>query len=385
MRNNFLLHNFFYTGKVMSYALLSMVFVFFGQVNAHEIQPAIVSISAEGDQLNVEVELSLEAVLAGVDLAEIANTQESENEDDYNRLRALSVAELESYARDNWRGIQDKIYLSFNDNKTKVNLNSIDITAQTNVELARLSVLKMAADIPFDARTFQFGWSSELGLMVLRRTDLENGFAGYVEPGDLSPPLEISAQDDVSNLGMFAQFIPVGFDHIIPKGVDHILFVVGLFLFSTQLRPLLWQVSAFTLAHTITLALASLKIIEIPASIVEPLIAISIAYVAIENIFVTKISFRRPLVIFGFGLLHGLGFASVLADFGLPGAGFVAALIGFNVGVEVGQLAIIAICFFGFGLWFRNKDWYRSVIVVPVSLLIAAIGIWWAFERIFLT
>lgn len=369
----------------MSYALLSMVFVFFGQVNAHEIQPAIVSISAEGDQLNIEVELSLEAVLAGVDLAEIANTQESENEDDYNRLRALSVAELEAYARDNWRGIQDKILLSFNDKKSKVNLNSIDITPQTNVELARLSVLKMAADIPFDARTFQFGWSPELGLMVLRRTDLENGFAGYVEPGDLSPPLEISAQDDVSNLGMFAQFIPVGFDHIIPKGVDHILFVVGLFLFSTQLRPLLWQVSAFTLAHTITLALASLKIIEIPASIVEPLIAISIAYVAIENIFVTKISIRRPLVIFGFGLLHGLGFASVLADFGLPGAGFVAALIGFNVGVEVGQLAIIAICFFGFGLWFRNKDWYRSVIVIPISLFIAAVGLWWAFERIFLT
>lgn len=385
MRNNFLLHKIFYTGKVMSYALLSMVFVFFGQVNAHEIQPAIVSISAEGDQLNIEVELSLEAVLAGVDLAEIANTQESENEDDYNRLRALSVAELEAYARDNWRGIQDKIYLSFNGKKSKVNLNAIDISPQTNVELARLSVLKMAADIPFDARTFQFGWSSELGLMVLRRTDLENGFAGYVEPGDLSPPLEISAQDDVSNLGMFAQFIPVGFDHIIPKGVDHILFVVGLFLFSTQLRPLLWQVSAFTLAHTITLALASLKIIEIPASIVEPLIAISIAYVAIENIFVTKISFRRPLVIFGFGLLHGLGFASVLADFGLPGAGFVAALIGFNVGVEVGQLAIIAICFFGFGLWFRNKDWYRSVIVVPVSMFIAAVGLWWAFERIFLT
>jgi len=385
VRNNFLLHKFFYTGKVMSYALLSMVFVFFGQVNAHEIQPAIVSISADGDQLKIEVELSLEAVLAGVDLAEIANTQESENEDDYNRLRALSVAELEAYARDNWRGIQDKIFLSFNDKKTKVNLNSIDITPQTNVELARLSVLKMAADIPFDARTFQFGWSSELGLMVLRRTDLENGFAGYVEPGDLSPPLEISAQDDVSNLGMFAQFIPVGFDHIIPKGVDHILFVVGLFLFSTQLRPLLWQVSAFTLAHTITLALASLKIIEIPASIVEPLIAISIAYVAIENIFVTKISFRRPLVIFGFGLLHGLGFASVLADFGLPGAGFVAALIGFNVGVEVGQLAIIAICFFGFGLWFRNKDWYRSVIVIPISMFIAAVGLWWAFERIFLT
>lgn len=384
MRNNSGFHGIFHIGRVISFALLSMFFVFSAQVNAHEIQPAIVSIEVEGDALNIEVELSLEAVLAGVDLSETADTSASENEDEYNRLRSLSTEELEALARSKWGSTSQDLYINFNDKTAKVDLNSINVTQQDDEEISRLSLLKMSANIPNGAQEFQFGWASELGLMVLRRTDQENGFAGYVEPGEMSPPLQLSAQEVMTNLQLFMQFIPVGFDHITPKGLDHILFVIGLFLFSTQFRPLFWQISAFTLAHTITLALATLNIVTVSASIVEPLIAISIAYVAIENIFVTKISMRRPLIIFGFGLLHGLGFASVLSDFGLPGAGFVAALIGFNVGVEIGQLTVIAVCFLGMAYWLRDKDWYRTLIVIPLSIAIAVIGLWWAFERVFL-
>ena len=179
-------------------------------------------------------------------------------------------------------------------------------------------------------------------------------------------------------------YIPVGFDHILPKGLDHILFVLGLFFLSIYLRPLLWQITAFTLAHTVTLALGAMGWVTVPAGIVEPLIAASIVYVAIENLFMSGLSRWRPFVIFGFGLLHGLGFASVLGEFGIPDDQFFAALIAFNIGVEFGQLTVIAAAFLAVGLWFRHKDWYRARISVPASLLIAAVGAYWFIERVFL-
>ena len=140
----------------------------------------------------------------------------------------------------------------------------------------------------------------------------------------------------------------------------------------------------FTLAHTVTLALGSLGWIAIPGSIVEPLIAASIVYVAIENVFTQTLRPSRTLVIFGFGLLHGLGFASVLGDFGLPGNSFVPALIGFNVGVELGQLTVVAIAYFGIALWCRNHPDYRQWVTIPASIIIGLIGAWWFVERVFL-
>ncbi len=181
---------------------------------------------------------------------------------------------------------------------------------------------------------------------------------------------------------VFEAYIPIGFDHILPKGLDHILFVLGLFLLAARLRPLLWQVTAFTAAHTITLALASLGWVSVPSGIVEPLIAASICYVALENVFMDHLSPWRPFVVFGFGLLHGLGFASVLGEFGLPQAEFIPALLGFNVGVELGQLTVIALAFLSVGIWFRSKPWYRARVTVPASLAIAAVGAFWLVQRV---
>ena len=179
----------------------------------------------------------------------------------------------------------------------------------------------------------------------------------------------------------FINYIQVGFVHIIPKGLDHILFVVGLFLLSTQLRPLLIQITSFTLAHSVTLALSIYGIVSVPSSIVEPLIAASIIYVCIENIFAEKLSRWRPLIIFLFGLLHGLGFASVLKEIGLASDNFATSLIAFNVGVELGQLSVIAACFLLVGIWFRHKPWYRQRITIPASVLIAIIAGFWLVER----
>jgi hydrogenase/urease accessory protein HupE len=178
------------------------------------------------------------------------------------------------------------------------------------------------------------------------------------------------------------RFLKLGFTHILPEGLDHILFVLGLFFFSTLFRPLLLQVTAFTIAHSITLGLSLLGIFSLPSRLVEPLIALSIAVVALENIFFRKMRPSRLLIVFGFGLVHGLGFAGVLKGLGLPENQFLKVLISFNLGVEGGQLAVIALAAAMTG-WMWKKPWYFKRVVVPASALIAAIGLYWFVQRIF--
>ena len=179
-------------------------------------------------------------------------------------------------------------------------------------------------------------------------------------------------------------YVYQGFVHIIPRGLDHILFVLALLLFAKSRAVLLWQVSAFTLAHTITLALGIYGIVEVSSAIVEPLIALSIVYVALENIHRAKsntLSHTRMPVIFAFGLLHGLGFASVLADVGLPQSQYALSLIAFNIGVELGQLTVIALAFICL-LPFRNKSWYQTRLVKNLNGAIAIMATYWLFERL---
>ena len=194
--------------------------------------------------------------------------------------------------------------------------------------------------------------------------------------------MEVTEPGAASVWQVIAMYVPLGFTHIVPEGLDHILFVLGLFLLSLRIRPLLSQVTAFTIAHSITLGLSIYGLVRVPPSIVEPAIAVSIAYVAIENLFVRKYTRWRTAVVFGFGLIHGMGFAGVLRDMGLPRAQFVPALVSFNVGVELGQLAVLLTAFLALGVWFGAKAWYRARITVPASVLIALVGMFWAVQRI---
>ena len=116
------------------------------------------------------------------------------------------------------------------------------------------------------------------------------------------------------------QYLQLGFVHIVPEGLDHILFVLGIFLLTTRLRPILVQVTAFTIAHSVTLGLTMYGVVALRPRIVEPLIALSVAYVAIENIVTSKLTPWRPAVVFCFGLLHGMGFAGVLGELGCRAA-----------------------------------------------------------------
>ena len=178
----------------------------------------------------------------------------------------------------------------------------------------------------------------------------------------------------------FWLYTQAGFEHIIPKGLDHILFVLGLYFSSLLFIKLLWQVTAFTLAHSITLGLAALGFVTVPGAIVEPLIALSIVWIALENCLFKQTARWRPVLVFGFGLLHGLGFASVLQDYGLPKGDLVPSLLAFNLGVEFGQLAVLFAAFC-ITIWFRQKHWYRVAFQIPVSIIIGFVGLWWFIER----
>lgn len=178
-------------------------------------------------------------------------------------------------------------------------------------------------------------------------------------------------------------YIKLGFLHIIPLGLDHILFIVSLCLLNTKLKSVIWQATAFTVAHSITLALSMQNIITLPAEVVEPIIALSIFFLAVENLLLTQLKPWRIVVVFIFGLIHGLGFASALNEIGLPRNKFISSIISFNVGVELGQIAIIALIFGLIIYPFGNKSWYRKGIVFPVSILIALMAAYWTIERVF--
>lgn len=179
----------------------------------------------------------------------------------------------------------------------------------------------------------------------------------------------------------FVGFFRYGFVHVLPLGLDHILFVLGLFLLSRSWKPVLVQVTAFTLAHSVTLGLAAAGLINIPASIVEPIIALSIAAIALENIFHPEYTRWRLLIVLIFGSIHGLGFATGLAEKPIPQNSFLTALTGFNLGVEAAQLAIIGLAF-GATFWLKDETKYRRWVVIPASVCIALAGLFWAYERL---
>lgn len=178
-------------------------------------------------------------------------------------------------------------------------------------------------------------------------------------------------------------YLKLGFLHILPLGFDHILFVLSLFLLSPRLKPILFQSLTFTVAHSVTLGLAIYGVISPPGAVIEPVIALSIMFVALQNIRTKKLKPARIAVVFLFGLVHGMGFAGALKDLGLPHDSFLTALVMFNLGVELGQVTVILLAFFLIGKWFGHKPYYHRYIVVPLSIIISLVAAFWTVQRIF--
>jgi len=204
---------------------------------------------------------------------------------------------------------------------------------------------------------------------------------GHAAPLPGTSPDAVGQKADSGDLGaIFTSEVKRGFLHVLPLGLDHVLFVLGLFLMTRKWKPLLFQVTTFTLAHTLTLWLASAGWVSLPPHVVEPVIAASIVFVALENLIRREYSHWRLLVVFIFGLIHGLGFAGVMATRLDSTGSLVVGLLGINIGVEIGQLAIIAIAFVA-TCWIANEEKYRKFVVVPGSIFIALAGVWWVVER----
>lgn len=177
-------------------------------------------------------------------------------------------------------------------------------------------------------------------------------------------------------------YLKLGVEHIIPQGFDHILFITALCLLNNKLKTILWQATAFTVAHCLTLGLSAAGFISLPSTVVEPIIAASIVFVAVENILTTQLKSWRVVIVFCFGLIHGLGFAAALNEIGLPRNSFLKSILSFNLGVEIGQIIVI-LMIFGFIIYpFGTKPWYRQRIVYPLSIAIALIALYWTVKRI---
>lgn len=212
--------------------------------------------------------------------------------------------------------------------------------------------------------------SSGMSAAILEKTSTAGGDADNVV-----------SEETYQQPNYFNSWVISGFRHVVPLGLDHLLFILGLFLLVPKLKPLLGQSLLFTFAHSITLALTVFGILSFPIRLIEILIAASIAWIGIENVIVKRLKPSRLGVIFIFGLLHGMGFASVLGEklANYPDENLILPLVGFNLGVELAQVSVLIIAFLV--LWpFRR---FTPQVRVVGSLLVAAAGLFWMFERIF--
>lgn len=260
-----------------------------------------------------------------------------------------------------------------------------ELQSPDDASLPAFVELRATGAIPDHARTVSWRYDLTYATYALMLADGDDAepIAHWLQGDIASRSFPIGAHAaPPTRLAIALQYLQLGFTHIVPEGLDHILFVLGIFLLTTKLKPILVQVTAFTIAHSVTLGLTMYGIVALSPRIVEPLIALSIAYVAIENIVTPKLTPWRPTIVFCFGLVHGMGFASALAELQLPRGEILPALISFNVGIELAQLSVIAVAYFAVAHWIGDKSWYRSRFVIPASALIAATGLFWAVQRI---
>lgn len=385
--------------------LLCLGICLFGQLSrADVVKPALIEINVSTDgQVDIEVRASIEALLTGIN-AQYKNTTEAPTAKEYDAFRKMSPAEL-AQAFDTFRTeLLNNIHLrarqeSVLDRFTKtptireldLSVDKVNIPLPGYTKVPRISTIHLHARLPENSIALQWYYPVRFGDNAVRVRQIDEvnqqwhwsswQWLKKDESSDWFSLTEVVTKPSVTSV--MVDYIVLGFEHIVPGGMDHILFILGIFLLATRPKPLLWQVTMFTLAHTITLGLSVNQVISLPPSIVQPLIAVSIAYVAVENIFSSQLHRSRLFLVFAFGLLHGLGFAGALSDFGMPKDDFITALVSFNIGVELGQLAVISTAFLALRIWFKDEKRYRSMIVIPLSAIISLIGLYWTFERIF--
>jgi hydrogenase/urease accessory protein HupE len=378
---------------ILRLCLFCAGFVTSPSISADVVKPALIEISAhKTGRVELEIRASIEALLTGIN-ATYKNTKDAPNADIYDELRALRADELEQkfgqFDAEFLEAIQLRAHTPEGSVLIPLAILKIDIPEPGYTQVPRISTLWLKGELPENATAISLTYPTRFSdyAVRVRQVDLEAekwhwSSWEWIKTERESRSFSLSEiYAEKTAIEIIIEFTQLGFLHILPRGLDHILFILGLFLFSRSLRPLLWQVTMFTLAHTVTLGLATAGYIELSPRIVEPLIALSIAYVGFENVFSTQLHRHRLILVFAFGLLHGMGFASVLAEFELPKDAFFTSLLSFNVGVELGQLAVITLAWSLLG-WFTKSPVYRRIVTIPGSLIIGVTGTIWTIERL---
>lgn len=377
----------FFLTTLLSLSLALLVQI--ATAGAHELRPAIIDVGIlddAPDHLTINLTFSGEAFLAGIDLSAVSNTDDSASSGLYDELRALPPARLADQVASSFAALTGKVTVMSAGQPRQLELVAIDVADEADLGLARDTKLELRSALPEPGEAISVRWPSAMGALLIRQTGRGSNpeYSDYLPNGGTSQAFTLDQAQPVPLTSVIGKYIHSGIIHIVPAGLDHILFVVGLLAYGLSGRGLVFQVSLFTVAHTITLAAASLGWITIPGSIVEPLIALSIAWIGVENIIRKpgRLAASRSAIVFAFGLLHGLGFASVLADFGLPQSAFIVGLLSFNVGVEIGQLMIVVPVFFLLKSLRLTNMQFRRGFQIPVSAVISAIGLFWFLERV---
>ena len=359
-------------------------------VSADVVKPALVEISVYTDErVEIEIRTSVEALLTEIN-GRFRNTTESPNAEAYDRFREMSADDLTMAFRSFHDRLLNGVQLAVDGKAVPLQIAAVDIPPPGYTKVPRASVIFLEGHIPRDALALTWYYPLAFGDQAVRVRQVNEDTNQWHwsahqwiredRPTDPFSLTEIFGQP--SQIKVMNTYVEAGFFHIVPRGWDHMLFIMGIFLMTLKLKPLIWQATMFTLAHSITLTAGVFEWIRLPVAIVEPLIALSIAYVAIENLFLKRMSRLRLPVVFAFGLLHGLGFASMLTDFGLPEGAYIQALLWFNVGVEFGQLAVLFAGYFVLSIWFSRESTFRRWVTLPGSVIIGWIGVSWCYDRI---
>ncbi len=359
----------------MKRLLLAALLLVASGAGAHEIGTTQVHLTVHrNDTWSAEITTGPQAL---VNKLEVEAGEPRSSSLDADALRANLAAFAGAIAR--------HVHLKFDGTPAPVRIAVARLELPADITLPSFVVLQATGPVPAQARTLTWAYDlsySTYGLMF-GAEGAESPVTVWLEGDEESRAFPVDAHvTPPTRLQIVEQYLLLGFEHILPQGLDHILFVLGIFLLTTKLRPILTQVTAFTLAHSLTLGLTMYGIISLSPRIVEPLIALSIAYVAIENIFTPQLTPWRPILVFAFGLLHGMGFAEALRELDLPRSEVIPALVSFNSGIELAQLTIIAVAFLAVAAWHRDKTWYRPCFVVPGSAAIAATGLFWTVQRV---
>jgi hypothetical protein len=359
--------------------IFMILYCLYGNIFADNIKPSLIEVEFRDNIIKLSMSLNLEALMSKINPQDILSTN-STNSDKYDDFRGLDTKELFDKYLFFQKEFLEKISLKFDNKKVDLVLldhifdkSAIDNKARDSILIYQIKYNKIPSSIEWDF--------TDYGLNAIRYKVLDKwSLWVWVNNKDTTKISLINIQKK-SFIDRVKRFIFIGYSHVIPLGFDHILFIIGMALSSFIFRDLLILVSVFTFAHSLTLGLSMLDIINISSIIVEPLIALSIAYIAFENIYFRTQIYKKSIIVFIFGLLHGLGFASMLKSFDSNENTFSATLMGFNIGVEIAQICIVLIVFF-LSYLINNYTRYFRLFVNIISFIIASVSLYWFMDRI---